>query len=75
MDSFSGEIHGFLDYIFEEEEARTHIFETLIQEDHPSLFWGVLEGNVIGNAVLIGPLSLCNSNEYVNKWSVRTTRL
>ena len=60
------EVHGFVEFIDEAEEARTGIFQTLVQNDHPSLFYGVTEDLIISNGVLYGPACLCNSNEWVN---------
>ena len=64
--NMSSEIHGFLDFISEAEEEQTQVFASLTIQYHPSLYWGVTEENGIqNNAILFGPLSLCNSNEWV----------
>ena len=60
------EIRGFVEFIDEAEEARTGLFQTLVQNDHPSLFWGANEDLLISNGVLYGPACLCNSNEWIN---------
>ena len=49
------EVHGFVEFIDEAEEARTGIFQTLVQNDHPSLFWGANENLLISNGFLYGP--------------------
>ena len=60
------EVHGFVEFISDEEEARTNIFHSLITEDHPSLFWSATDDALISSGILFGPLSLCNSNEFVD---------
>ena len=49
------EVHGFVEFIDEAEEARTGIFQTLVQNDHPSLFSGANENLLISNGFLYGP--------------------
>ena len=64
--NMSSEIHGVLDFISEAEEEQTQVFASLTIQYHPSLYWGVTEENGIqNNAILFGPLSLCNSNEWI----------
>ena len=60
------EISGFLDYISEEEEDHQQLFTSLKLVGHPSLFYGIVEDLVPRNAVLYGPMAICNSNERVN---------
>ena len=63
--TMSSEVHGFLDYISEAEEEETKVFHLLASSNHPSLFWGHTEQNGDQNAILFGPLSLCNSNQWI----------
>ena len=58
-------VHGFLEFISEEEEAKTGVFCVLTESKHSSLFWGSNADLLLQNAILYGPLlSLCNSNEF-----------
>ena len=63
--NMASEVHGFLDFITDAEEAQTLVFHQLALANHPSLYWGLTEEHGIQNAILFGPLSLCNSNEWI----------
>jgi hypothetical protein len=63
--TMSSEVHGFLDYISEAEEEETKVLHLLASSNHPSLYWGHTEQNGDQNAILFGPLSLCNSNQWI----------
>ena len=65
LSAMACEVHGFLEYITEEEEAKTGVFRVLTEGKYPSLFWGSNADLLLKNAILYGPLSLCNSNEFI----------
>ena len=41
------------------------MFRVLTESKHSSLFWGSNADLLLQNAILYGPLSLCNSNEFI----------